>query len=403
MLKKQTTKKETTVVEDKIVKGEQGEGVAEVDKAIAAAPKAKAPVAHAPGPITEEDPEPVKGKEDELEVKPESEDETDTTIEFGDDKEENGDEEGTSETDKKDDDSKEDESEDESEDEQDNDESSEEETEEENNEETEEEVDMEEDVNALMNGEANLTEGFKSKAKTIFEAAVKSKLRAARKELHEGYQKKLNEKAEEILGKVTEQVDSYLMYVVESWMKENQVAVDSALRTEIAESFITSLKNVFAENYIEVPKADKNLVESLNSRIVELQEQVKKSSALNENIKKDNEKLLRTNILTEASKGLAVTQASRLKDLTKDVVFESAEAFSKKVYTIKESYFSGKAPQSNQAASIVKSAVKPQKIVNSGTNVIIEGQEDPHANASDEMKRYLSAISRVERNNPNRK
>ena len=369
------TKKNQKKIEESIESMDQS--VKDMEKAIAAAPHAKAPIAHAPGPITEE--EPVS--KDEAEKLDDENGDSNSETHGEEDKEctctcdgectcgsteehEEGDEAEEAEVDV-------------------------------------DQVDMEEDVTALMNGEANLTEGFKSKAKTIFEAAVKSKVRLARKQLHEGYQIKLSEKAEQIMNTVTEQVDSYLTYVVESWMKENQVAVDSTLRTEIAEGFITSLKNVFAESYIEVPKADKDLVESLNSRIVELQEQVKQNDQLVESVKVQNEKLMRKSILAEASKGLATTQASRLTELTKDVIFESAEAFSKKVTTIKESYFSGKAPQS-APSSIVKANVKPQKVVNSGT-MIIEGQEDSMATLPDDMKRYVSAISRAERNNPNRR
>ena len=152
----------------------------------------------------------------------------------------------------------------------------------------------------------------------------------------------------------------------------------------------------------EVPKADKDLVESLNSRIVELQEQVKQASQHCESMKVQNEGLLRKSVLAEAAKGLAITQAARLNELTKDVIFESAEAFAKKVATIKESYFSGKAPQSGTSAPIVKSTVSPQKVVSSGT-MIVEGQEDPTANMSDDMKRYVHAISRGARANPSRK
>jgi len=375
MATKKNQKKIEESIEESIESMDQS--VKDMEKAIAAAPHAKAPIAHAPGPITEE--EPVS--KDEAEKLDDENGDSNSETHGEKDKEctctcdgectcgsteehEEGDEAEEAEVDV-------------------------------------DQVDMEEDVTALMNGEANLTEGFKSKAKTIFEAAVKSKVRLARKQLHEGYQIKLSEKAEQIMNTVTEQVDSYLTYVVESWMKENQVAVDSTLRTEIAEGFITSLKNVFAESYIEVPKADKDLVESLNSRIVELQEQVKQNDQLVESVKVQNEKLMRKSILAEASKGLATTQASRLTELTKDVIFESAEAFSKKVTTIKESYFSGKAPQS-APSSIVKANVKPQKVVNSGT-IIIEGQEDSMATLPDDMKRYVSAISRAERNNPNRR
>lgn len=375
MLKKQ--KKQGLITESE-------QTMTDVEKAIAAAPQAKAPVCHSPGPITEEEPE---AKENDEET-PESEDG----------------ETAKAETDKEDSKCTCAKCGDECECKSSEDEEDAEESEDETEGEDETEVDMEEDVKALMNGEANLTEGFKSKAKTIFEAAVKSKVRTARKELHEGYQRKLSVKAEEILATVTEQVDSYLTYVVESWIKENQVAVDSTLRTEIAEGFITSLKNVFAENYIEVPKADKDLVESLNSRVAELQAQVNQSNQIVESSKKQNESLLRKAIVAEAAKGLAVTQASKLNELTKDTVFESVEAFKKKVATIKESYFSGKAPLSNKPAPIVESAVKLQKAVSSGTTrLIVEGQEDPMAHVSADMKRYLGAISRTERGNPNRK
>ena len=378
MLKKQKKQEKQSLIT------ESEQSMTDIEKAVAAAPRAVAPVAHAPSPITEEEPE-AKETDDETpeskdgetaEVETDKEDTKCTCTKCGDEcqcKSSEGEEDA-------------------------------EESEEETEDEDETEVDMEEDVNALMNGEANLTEGFKSRAKTIFEAAVKSKVRTARKELHEGYQRKLGVKAEEILATVTEQVDSYLTYVVESWIKENQVAVDSTLRTEIAEGFITSLKNVFAENYIEVPKADKDLVESLNSRVAELQEQVKRTSQIVESSKKQNESLLRKAIVAEAAKGLAVTQASKLNELTKDTVFESVEAFKSKVAMIKESYFSGKAPQSNKPTPIVESAVKMQKAVSSGTtSVIVEGQDDPMAHVSTDMKRYLGAISRVERGNPNRK
>ena len=371
--------------------------MSDIEKAVAVTPRAVAPVAHAPGPITEEEPEAKEdGESSEHEAGEEESDKEETGKE---DKECKCSCDGDCQCNS----SKDQEDSDESEaDEEESDES--EAGEEEDEEEDETEVDMEEDVNALMNGEANLTEGFKSKAKTIFEAAVKSKVRSARKELHEGYQRKLGQKAEEILSTVTEQIDSYLTYVVESWMKENQVAVDSTLRTEIAEGFITSLKNVFAESYIEVPKADKDLVESLNSRVSELQEQVKQAGLIVESSKKQNEGLLRKAIVAQAAKGLAVTQASKLTELTKDTVFESVESFTKKVATIKESYFSGKAPQSNKPAPLVESAVKLQKAVSSGTTqVIVEGQDDPLAHVSADMKRYLGAISRVENGNPNRK
>jgi activator of HSP90 ATPase len=168
------------------------------------------------------------------------------------------------------------------------------------------------------------------------------------------------------------------------------------LRTEIAEGFISSLKNVFAESYIEIPEAKKDLVESLNSNVAKLEDKVKKQNAIIFEQKKKNDQLLRKSILESSAKGLAITQVAKLNDLTKDIPFETAEAFQKKVAVIKESYF-GK--RNSSAPQIKPSTVIVEGKVSSGgtTEVIVEGQEDPTATLPSDMKRYVAAISRSNR------
>ena len=413
MLKKQSNK---TVIQ------ESDQDMSDIEKAIAVAPTARKPVTHpisvsVADSVAQEEPSENDGNAEIEFGTVNSTSDDDSTLEDGEASESDGDEgpeagEGEvidsdedEHSDADESDSDEDEAEASDSDESDSDEDEEDADEDEDEDVKDPEVDMEEDVNALISGENNLTEGFKAKAKVIFEAAVKSKVRAGRKQLYEAYKVKLATRADEILNTVTEQVDSYLTYVVESWIKNNQVAIDSTLRTEIAESFITSLKNVFAENYIEVPRADKDLVESLNARVVELQVQVKEARSSIVSSKKQNESLLRKSIVAEAAKGLATTQASKLNELTRDSVFESAEAFKKKVAVIKESFFAGKTPQSKKFASILEQnmneTVRASRTKSS--EVIVEGQEDAMAHMTQDMKRYMGAISRAESHNPNRK
>ena len=413
MLKKQSNK---TVIQ------ESDQDMSDIEKAIAVAPTARKPVTHpisvsVADSVAQEEPSENDGNAEIEFTAVNSTSDDDSTLEDGEASESDGDEgpeagEGEvidsdedEHSDADESDSDEDEAEASDSDESDSDEDEEDADEDEDEDVKDPEVDMEEDVNVLISGENNLTEGFKAKAKVIFEAAVKSKVRAGRKQLYEAYKVKLATRADEILNTVTEQVDSYLTYVVESWIKNNQVAIDSTLRTEIAESFITSLKNVFAENYIEVPRADKDLVESLNARVVELQVQVKEARSSIVSSKKQNESLLRKSIVAEAAKGLATTQASKLNELTRDSVFESAEAFKKKVAVIKESFFAGKTPQSKKFAPILEQNMN-ETVRASGTKsseVIVEGQEDAMAHMTQDMKRYMSAISRAESHNPNRK
>lgn len=375
-------------------------GLDDVAKGVAAAPKATAPKANGaakPGTLTEEEPEVPKTKtakevdeDDETHAEPDGDEEKEVV-------KEDADADADDETVKEDADAdKDDETVTEAEVETDADgkpvSTVKEDADE--DEDDDEVVNADEDVDALVKGEDGLTEGFKTKAKTIFEAAVKSKVRAARKSIHESAEAKVKVEVAKVTKKLTEQVDSYLTYVTESWMKENKVAIDASLRTEIAESFISSLKNVFAESYIEIPAAKKDLVESLNNQVVTLTEQVKKQAITISTHKKQNATLLRKSIVEQCSKGLPITQVAKLNELTKDVHFESPEAFQKKVITIRESYF-GKRPASQPAKrSTIVEQNDTTAQVRPGTEVIVEGQTDPNENLSPDMKRYVTALSR---------
>lgn len=199
-----------------------------------------------------------------------------------------------------------------------------------------------EDLDALVEGEATLSEAFRGKAGLIFEAALKTKLEEHVERLEESYAEQLEEETQSIKTDLVEKVDGYLNYVVESWMEENQLAVETGLRNEIAESFMDSLRSVFSEHYIAVPEGKADLVDELAGKVAELEEsynaEVAKAVELSESVKE----LTREKMIAEAAEGLSVAQAEKLKSLVEDIDFSDAETFSGKVETIKESYFKTK-------------------------------------------------------------
>ena len=236
-------------------------------------------------------------------------------------------------------------------------------------------TDFSDDLNALISEEATLSDGFKDKAATIFEAAIKSKLSEEIDRLEEKYNEELAEEVASTKADLVEKVDSYLNYVVEQWMEDNKVAIESGLRTEIAEKFMNSLKDLFTESYIEVPESKVDLVDELAAEVEELEEAhntaVAKSLAMQEEL----EVLKRDAIIREAASGLAETQVEKLKKLAEDVDFEDEETFAQKVATIKESYFTKKATESAD---------------------IVEEDDDGEAviESSSSMAQYLQAIQR---------
>jgi len=196
-----------------------------------------------------------------------------------------------------------------------------------------------EHVNALIAGQDDLSEEFKEKAATVFESAVNSKV----KEIAESMEAEINEINEQDVAKhkeeLTEKVDSYLSYVVEEWMKENEIALERGIKGEIAEDFITGLKKLFAEHYIDVPDERYNVLEDQANKIESLEKKLNEQIEKNVELNKDNAVKTRNEIVSEASNGLADTAKEKFAKLVEEIEWSDADSFKTKVETIKESYF----------------------------------------------------------------
>ena len=200
------------------------------------------------------------------------------------------------------------------------------------------EIDMSDDIEALVADE-DLSEEFKTKAKTIFEAAVASKVKDEASKIEEQYQTDAEETIEELKKDLTEKVDSYLNYVAESWVSENELAIERGLKTELTEDFINGLKKLFEEHYVEVPEDKFDVVEELAGRLDETEDKLNEEVAQNISLSQGIEELQREKIIREASQDLADSEQEKLKELTEDVDFEDEEKFVEKVSTLKEAYF----------------------------------------------------------------
>jgi hypothetical protein len=245
-----------------------------------------------------------------------------------------------------------------------------------------------EDITRLIESEEGLTEEFKDKAAIIFEAAVSAKVNEIEATLSEQYETRLSEEVESVKSVLEEQVDSYLTYAVESWMEENKVAVESSLRTQLAENFISALKTVFVENYVDVPDSKVDLFAQLEAENNNLKEECAKFSRIAESLADRVDTLVREQIVTEASTGLADTQVDRLKKLVEDIEFVDAATYRKKVQTIKEFYLNGS--QETEDTTLTEGA--DDSFIS--TETIVEG-ESMNDNLSPEMKSYLTALSRM--------
>ena len=218
------------------------------------------------------------------------------------------------------------------------------------------EYDIEEDVNALL-GEEELSEEFKNRAKTIFEAAINSKVAGIKEELEAQYNEKLAEEVVEIKEALAERVDSYLEYVADEWMNENALAVEAGLKTEMTESFLTGMKGLFEEHYVTIPE-DKydvleSMVEKLDDMETKLNEQIEKNVSLNARLSES----VAEGILDEISEGLASTQKEKLASLSESVEFESEAQYREKLETIKEAYFASKKESSSAKTETLSEGV----------------------------------------------
>ena len=235
-------------------------------------------------------------------------------------------------------------------------------------------VDVTADMNALVESEATLSESFKDKAAVIMEAAVKSKVSEEVSRIESELQEEFDEELKTTREEMVEQIDGYLNYVVEKFMEENKLAIESGLRAELAEDFMVGLKNLFTESYVDVPESKVDLVDELQSQVNDLEEKLNESTETSIYMYGELEALKRDAIIREHSRDLAETQVEKLKSLAEDVDFEDEETFAQKVSTIKESYFTKKTP------SVV------------GEEVFEEVEEEE---ISDSMSRYISAIKRT--------
>ena len=241
------------------------------------------------------------------------------------------------------------------------------------------EYDVEEDVNALLGGE-ELSEEFKEKAKTIFEAAINSKVAGVKEELEAQYQEKLAEEIEAAKESLAERVDSYLEYVADEWFEENALAVETGLKSEMTESFLEGMKGLFEEHYVSIPE-DKydvleSMVEKLDDMETKLNEQIEKNISLNGRLSEATAE----GILDQVSEGLAQTQKEKLASLSESVEFESEGQYREKLETLKESYFSEK-----------KSPVTKTETLSEGVD---ESGSESHSNSMSAYMRTLGSFGK---------
>ena len=244
----------------------------------------------------------------------------------------------------------------------------------------ESELDIKADVDALV-GDSDLSEEFKQKAATIFEAAIKAKVKEESQRLQGEYETKLKEDTETHKAELVEKVDSYLNYVVEEWMQENKIAIERGIKGEIAEDFIGGLKKLFEDHYIDVPDEKYNVLEDQASKIEDLEKKLNEEIEKNVKLNKDNGELKKEEIIAKSSEDLTDVEAEKFNKLAEEVEYSNEEDFTSKVKTIKESYF-GKKEE-------VKSSDIDDVAVGDGSE-----QVDP-ADLTNSMAAYTAAISKT--------
>jgi hypothetical protein len=238
-------------------------------------------------------------------------------------------------------------------------------------------IDVAEHVEALLTGEGDLSEEFKTKAATVFEAAVKSKVRSEVERMEEEYSTELEGNITATKEELTEKVDTYLNYVVEEWMKENELAVERGLKGEIAEDFISGLKQLFEDHYVDVPDEKYDVLEAQSEKISELEGKINEMMEASMNLKSENAELVKEQVMSEVSSDLAETEIEKFKSLVEDVDYSDEASYREKLGTLKESYFPKSAPVVTEAIDDVESGTA-QDIDTSGS-----------------MAAYMSAIGRT--------
>ena len=240
------------------------------------------------------------------------------------------------------------------------------------------EYSVEDDINALIEGE-ELSESFREKAATIFEAAINSKVSGIKEELIASYEEKLVEEVASIKEELKDRVDSYLEYVADEWIAENQLAVESGLKEEMTESFISGMKSLFEEHYVTIPEEKYDVIESMVDKLDEMEgklnEQIEKNVALNKRLAESVSDV----VFAEVTDGLAQTQKDKLAGLVDNVEFESETAYREKLNTLKESYFPTQKAQRNTAENLTEET----------------GSTDYTSSVTPSMEAYLKTLTRV--------
>lgn len=237
-------------------------------------------------------------------------------------------------------------------------------------------VDMAEDVAALTSGE-DLSEEFKVKAATIFEGAVVSRVKAELANLSKQFEDKLNEEVESIEEGLIEKVDGYLNYVVESWITDNELALENGLKNEVFESFVAGMKNLFQEHYIEVPEERYDILDKLKNEVTETETKLNEEFEKNASLSNELTALRRKMAVKEFAEGLVDTDAGKFGTLSEELVYESDEAFRAKLQTIKENYFGKTKPK-----AVIDSVVTDTPVIN-----------EEVINPNSPMAKYLAAIN----------
>ena len=237
-------------------------------------------------------------------------------------------------------------------------------------------ISVKEDMEALMGSDDSLSEEFKVKAATIFEAAVKSKIRSEIERIDEEVKSEKDQEMETFKEELAEKVDTYLNYVVEEWTKENELAIERGLKGEIAEDFISGLKQLFEDHYIDVPDEKYDVLEAQSEKISELEYKLNEEIQKNVDLNQSNSSLVREQVISEVSEDLADTEIEKFKSLTQDVDFGNEASFREKLDTLKENYFPKSQPISDKTIDDE------------------DGSTAQDVDTTDAMKTYMSAISR---------
>ena len=242
----------------------------------------------------------------------------------------------------------------------------------------EEMIDVEQDIQALLEGE-ELSEEFQNKARTIFEAAIRTKLSEIKEQVKVSYEEKLVEEVASIKEELKDRVDSYLEYVADEWVQENKIAIEHGLKSEMTESFLEGMRGLFEEHYVTIPEEKYDVIESMVDKLDEMEdklnEQIEKNVALNKRLSESTADV----IFADVTEGLAQTQRDKLASLIENVEFESEESYREKISTLRKSYFPDNAGVQRDNSE----------------NLTEGNQAEVSASVSSTMEAYLKTLGRV--------